>query len=269
MSEPLAAFAQALRDPALPASAELHAPVGGASLAERFSVHRNTVMVSLVEVLADTFPVLRELLGAECFDAMAQAHVLAAPPRSPVMAEYGAALPAWLDDFEPLAGLPWLGDVARLEFARLSAAGAADAPALQPATWDTLLAEADADTLATARLVLHPSVRRLRLRHAAVSVWRAHQLEPDERDALLSALDPLQPEQALVLRDPDDHVLVLPVTAEAADVADALAGGSPLGELLAAHGAAAFTGSIALLLRHGAVAALSAAPGASPPQDHP
>lgn len=269
MSEPLTAFAQALRHPALPAPGGLLAPVGGASRAERFSVHRNTVMVSLVAVLADTFPVLRELLGAECFDAMAQAHVLAAPPRSPVMAEYGAALPPWLDDFEPLAGLPWLGDVARLEFARLSAAGAADAPALPPAAWAARLAAADADALATATLVLHPSVRRLRLRHAAVSVWRAHQLEPDERDELLSSLDPLQPEQALVLRDPDDSVLVLPLTAEAADLADALASGAALGELAAAHGAAAFTEFIARLLRHGAVAGLAAAPGASPPQDHP
>jgi hypothetical protein len=257
-----ASFAAALLDPARPLPAALAAPGGGAALERRFAVHRNTLGHGLVNALAERLPVLRELLGADCFEATALAYVRADPPRSPLLERYGHGLPAWLAHFEPLRHLPWLADVARLELCRGEALDAADAPALPAAELARQLAEPDA--LAGTVLRLHPSLRLLRLRHAAVSVWQAHQQEPEERDARLAALDLATPENAIVLRDPDDAVLVLPLAADTAALAAALAAGGTLGEASAGHDPDTLTALLVPLLRHGAVVGLAAPPATRP-----
>ena len=63
-------FAAALLDPALPCPAGLCVPAG-ADLARRFDVHRNNVVASLVEALADSFPVVLALVGEDFFRATA------------------------------------------------------------------------------------------------------------------------------------------------------------------------------------------------------
>ena len=70
-----AAFARALLDPALPPPADVCA-WNGSDPAARLAVYRNNVMVSLLGVLADTFPVTRELVGDAFFRAMGQRHRL-------------------------------------------------------------------------------------------------------------------------------------------------------------------------------------------------
>ena len=57
-----AAFAAALHDPGAPIPEGLTAPQG-APLGERFAVYRNNVHASLVDVLADRFPVVQALVG--------------------------------------------------------------------------------------------------------------------------------------------------------------------------------------------------------------
>ena len=95
-----AEFAAALLDAERPVPAGLCA-WNGSDPARRFAVYRNNVIVSLVAALADTFPVLRQLVGDEFFDAMAGLYVRAHPPTSPVLAHYGEGLADWLAAFEP------------------------------------------------------------------------------------------------------------------------------------------------------------------------
>ena len=90
---PLPSFAAAL----LPANAEAPRGLHGrnrSDAGQRFAIHRNNVMSSLVRALEDGFPVTRLLVGEEFFRAMARDYVRAQPPRSPVLLEYGAGLPA-------------------------------------------------------------------------------------------------------------------------------------------------------------------------------
>jgi hypothetical protein len=250
-------FAAALLNPALPAPGGLAAPPGASSLQARLAVHRNTVVHSLVQVLGEAFPVLLALLGDDCFKAVAADFVREQPPRSPVMAEYGDGLAPWLEACPALAGHPWLGDVARLEYSRQRAMHAADAQALPDAALQARLA--DSALLATTTLRLHPSLQLLRLRHAAVSLWHAHQLDDQARDARVAELEAGQPEQALVLRDRDDEVCVIPLPAAEAALAAALLAGRPLGVALengADAEAATLVTLLALLLRHGAITGL-------------
>ena len=189
--------------------------------ARRFDVYRNNVVSSLIDALADTFPVLQELVGEEFFRAMARAFVPGSPPSSAMLVRYGEGFADFVSSFAPARSLPYLGDVARLEMARVQAYHAADvqsidAPALARAMSQPELVE---------RLVatLHPSLRVLRSRHAIVSLWSAHHGELD-----ISQVDAGAAEDAMVLRR-DLEVLVLCLPAGAAVFVQALSTGESLG----------------------------------------
>lgn len=119
LAESQAAFAQALGEPALPAPADIQRPEPGAMQTRRFDVYRNNVAVALSDALRDIYPAVQALVGEEFFQACARVYVEHAQPASPLMHLYGAEFGAFLDDFPPAQSVPYLGDVARLEFARL------------------------------------------------------------------------------------------------------------------------------------------------------
>jgi hypothetical protein len=96
-----------------PASLE---DVLGAS-APRFEIHRRHFIRSITASLEKTFPAVVNLVDARFFSFAADAFIRAHPPASPCLFEYGAELPAFLDGFPACASLPYLGDIARLEWA--------------------------------------------------------------------------------------------------------------------------------------------------------
>ena len=215
-----------------------------AEVGRRFAVYRNNVAASLSQALATRFPVIRKLVGESYFAALAQTYAQAERPASPVLAEWGAGFAGFLDRFAPVANWPYLGDVARIEYARGRAFHAADAPPVAPA----VLAAADPGRV---RLVLHPSVILLRLAHPAVSIWLRHQPA--------TAGTPVQtgPQTALVLRDPAFDVQVHAVGPGDA----ALIGGLAAGQTLALAALAADQAQpghdpqslLVLLMRAGAI----------------
>ncbi len=211
-------------------------------IARRFAVYRNNVHHGLTRALAARFPVVERLVGAEFFAAMARVFLAAHPPRDPVLLHWGADLPGFLEGFPPVAHLPWLADVARLELARGRACHAADADPVAPAA----LATADPETL---RLRLHPSVELFVTPHPAVSIWAAQ--HPGSARATVKADGP---EQALIARRPDFAVVVEPLDAATHAVLAALAGGAPLARAAAGTDP---TAALALLIRHGLIAALT------------
>lgn len=168
----------------------------GSDPGRRFAVYRNNVMVSLIDALADTYPVTQALVGEEFFRAMARLFVRAHPPRSPVMAYYGEGLAGFIEEFQPAQGLPYLADVARLEMLRVHAYHAADADAIAAGQITLLLS--DPERLPATCFTLHPSLRIMRSPHAVVSLWAAHQ--EDDIGSALAAVDTAQAESALVAR---------------------------------------------------------------------
>jgi len=158
LAELQADFAAALADPTLPA------PAGSG---RRFDMHRNNRAVSLIEALEASFPVVRRLVGNDFFRAAAKAYIRRHPPRTPVLLLYGETFGAFLEGFEPARGVAYLGDVARLEWARLNAFHAADAAPLSVAR----LAEVPQERLADLRFTLHPSLQLLASRWPVASLW--------------------------------------------------------------------------------------------------
>lgn len=244
-----AIFAAALLDPAAPCPAGLTA-WNGSDPARRFAVYRNNVVVSLIDALADTFPVTLELVGEEFFRAMAGIFVRAAPPKSALLAEYGEGFPAFIERFEPARSVPYLADVARLELLRVRAFHAADA---DPVTPDRIArAVADPERLPALRATCHPSLGVLSSRYAVVSLWAAHQGIGD-----LARVDPAIPETALVVRiGLEVQVVALPPGGDV--LVAGLLSGLTLGEAAAQAAGDEFdlTANLALLLRFGALTSL-------------
>lgn len=185
-----------------------------AAAAKRFAVYRNNVARSLAEALAARFPVIERLVGADFFRALARVHVAESPPASPLLFAWGGDFPAFLGRFRPVAALPYLPDVARLELARGRAWHAADAAPLPPHRLAEAAAAAD-----RVRLRLHPALALVGSRFAHLTIWEANQPGTPSQGRLSA----WGPEAALVLRDAADAVRVLRLSPGDAALIDGLA----------------------------------------------
>ena len=87
------------------------------SAAARLRIHRHHVTESLAAALAATFPTVKALVGKEFFQAMARAFIAHEQPLQPVLAEYGAGFPDFMVSYGPVLSLPYLADMARLDWA--------------------------------------------------------------------------------------------------------------------------------------------------------
>ncbi len=216
-----AEFAVALLDAERPCPAGLTA-WNGSDPGKRFAVYRNNVVTSLMAALTDSFPVTRELVGDAFFRAMAHAFIASTPPRSPILAVYGLAFPAFIDHFGPADSVPYLADIARLEAHRVSAYHAADAQPLAEEGFRRALAHADA--LPAARLRLHPTAAVQRSAYAVFSLWAAHQGALD-----IGTVDPYRAEEVLIVR-PHLEVLATLLRPGAGRFLQQLGDGVPFGE---------------------------------------
>lgn len=160
-------FAAALLDPTLPAPPGLIGPDGEDS-PRRFAVYRNNVSVALIDALRANFPATCRIVGEEFFRVMARAYALSEPPPSPVLLDYGASFPDFIARFEPVGSLPYLADVARIERAWTEAYHAPEAGSLNPAVLSNVPHD-QADHLC---FRVHPSVRIVRSRLPALTIWR-------------------------------------------------------------------------------------------------
>jgi hypothetical protein len=143
----------------------------GLGASARVAVYRHHVFTSLTAALEATYPVVCRLVDRRFFGWAADRYVRAHPPGGPCLFEYGGDFPAFLATFPACAHLPWLADVARLEWAMNVALHAPDAATLEPATLSAL------DPHAVGRLTLRfePSVTLLESPWPVDAIWRANQ----------------------------------------------------------------------------------------------
>ena len=249
LSDVQADFAAALLDPAAPVPKGVVGPDRGPA-PRRFAVYRNNVVSALANAIGGSFPAVRRIVGEDFFRAMSRAYVLSEPPRSPVLLGYGATFPAFIAGFTPAASLPYLPDVARIEYAWRESYHAGDTEPLEAAA----LAGVAEVALPTLRFDLHPSLRLVRSRYPALTVWRMN-----ASDVPLTPVDFSVAEDALIVR-PNAEVEVRIVPPGGAAFVSALAAGGTL--LSAAETAQAaderfdLAGNIAGLFAAGALAGI-------------
>jgi hypothetical protein len=86
----------------------------------RLAVYQNNVAHSLIQALLETFPVCAQLLGEEYFKALSQEYLHQHPPTSPILSHLGEHFSQFVALFPPLKALPYVSEVARLEYKLLS-----------------------------------------------------------------------------------------------------------------------------------------------------
>ncbi|WP_211454876.1 DNA-binding domain-containing protein [Collimonas antrihumi] len=148
----------------------------------RLGIYRNTCTSVLATALTLSFPAVRYLVGAEFFEGAARLFAAEAPPHSALLDEYGADFPEFLAQLPQAVSLPYLADVARLEWQVNIVLHAADAQPLDVAR----LVQLDEAELAHWRFAPHPAAKLLRCDFPADAIWHAV-LERD--DSAMTAID--------------------------------------------------------------------------------
>lgn len=210
-------FAHALANPDTDSDPLLKA---GASARRRFDIYRNNRVASLIDALRQSYPATAQLVGEEFFKASARAFVDAHPPTQPVMAEYGREFGQFVASLPNTSVLPYLQDVAELEWWRLQAYHSADAPVLSVA----VLAEIPPQQLMQIRLQGHPALYLIQSQWPIGSIWTN---SVSARDA--AAPVNLQQPQAVVITRPELQVQVNLVEQAAAAFLQALQQSAELG----------------------------------------
>ena len=228
------AFASALRDRTSDAIAPL-LTTDAATSARRVGIYRANSIAGATKALAGAYPVMAEVVGNEFFDALARAYWNRVPSKSGDLGDYGDAFASFLADFEHVADMPWLADLARLEWAVHRASLAADATPLAAAT----LAGVPPASLSSLILELVPGTATIVSRYPIVRVWSLHQSGSDRSAGF--TIDWNIAETALVTRR-GFEVKVIATDAAAAIAIEAMRQGATLADALAAgHQAAVGT----------------------------
>jgi hypothetical protein len=218
--------------------------------AVRFAIHRNNVFVALIEALRATYPATERLVGERFFRAAARVFTADNRPSSPVLAEYGEGFPAFLENFDPVRELPYLGGVARLEWLRNLAFHAPDRPALTPEE----LAAAPAGRAGELAFAFHPSAGLLASPYPIVTIWEINARQSGEDDGEGLTIGPETPgEAALVVRRDLDILALRLDRAEHAAISALMEGRSLLEAFAAAPPGLSFAGVLARLLSAGAL----------------
>jgi hypothetical protein len=148
---------------------------------KRFDVYRNNIYAGLIAVLEGKFPVVARLVGQEFFAATARVFIGLHPPCSPVLMEYGGAFADFLASFEPAQDLPYLPDVARLEWAWNAAYYTADAEPLEASQ----VRQIDPGEIVEMTVELLPSLSVVCSAWPVVTIWSAN--TADEEPAPIDA----------------------------------------------------------------------------------
>jgi hypothetical protein len=233
--------------------ADLMVAVAGDTIpaAARLGVYRHHVFASLGTALAATFPTVQALVGTDFFSGLARAFVGHALPAQPVLTEYGADFAAFIAGCEAARDLPYLADVARLDWALNLAFHAPPGDRLQAADLSTVAAQ----RLASMSIALAAGSALISSRYPLDRIWETSQPGAASETVDLNS----GASNLLVFQRPDDAAFVSLSAGEAAFVAALLAGMS-----LEEAAGAAFQGdpafdlstSFARLLALGAFAAL-------------
>ena len=197
--------------------------------AERIAVYRRALRANYRNALAATFPVVRRLVGAPFFETAVDAFVSAHPATSGDLNVYGESFGAFLAAYRPAANLPYLADVAALEWAQDEANRAADHDASPQTVLADLTVIAPAE-LPLVTLALAPSCRLVASRYPVLRIWKVNQdgYSGNPRVSLDAGADRL-----LVKREREGVTIERLAAGEHAWLAR-LAAGSSLGEAIEA-----------------------------------
>jgi hypothetical protein len=142
--------------------------------AERlFQVYRNNFWISIEDALSEIYGVVKRLVGEQFFSLLVDRYLRRYPPRHGNMHRLGRDLPVFLCDFRPAEGLPYLADVARLEWAFHQVFHAPDVKPFNPG----ILADVEPGHMTRLRFTLSSSSRIVYSPFPIFEIWRVNQTD--------------------------------------------------------------------------------------------
>ena len=167
------AFCDALRSPDAPAPELLEQLLDDGFAPQRINVYRNNFVVLNGDALAEMYPVVQRLIGEDAFRLLASAYVRRYPPMGRTLLLYGDRFAEFLAGVPELSALPYLPDVARLEYAWSRSYHAEDAAPLTASELNAI----EPHAFDRVRLVPHPSLSCLASAYPVLRIWQSNQHE--------------------------------------------------------------------------------------------
>lgn len=134
-------------------------------------VYRNNYRGNLHDTLAGAYPVIEQLVGKDFFRLLTRQFIGQHLSHSGNLHHYGAEMAGFIAAFEPAQGLPYLPDVAALEWACHCAYFADDAATLDIGK----LAQIPPEQYPYLILHVHSACHLVRSRYPIAAIWHAHQ----------------------------------------------------------------------------------------------
>lgn len=166
--------------------------------AARLDIYYNNTLFGLTDILANAYPVLKKIVGDEFLKTIARFYIKAHPQPGGNRHTFGADLPAFLKSFAAAQSLPYLPDIAAIEWAHFIAELADDASVINFNGVITQLSQ-NPDFV----LRLHPAVSVVSMNFNALDIWTAHQTDNVPEIRLIENQNTV-----LVWRNQDDIVLL-------------------------------------------------------------
>jgi len=185
--------------------------------AERFGLYRGNLVSTWGKALAAAYPVIEQLVGAEFFTALAREYGRAHPSDSGDLNRFGAHFEQFLRSFEHVQDLPYLPDMARLEWQLHRIHYAVHEPALQAQ-------DINPQTLEQHTFPWQATAHLFESEWAVVPLWLAHQGAEFPQEMT-------QPSRALLSR-PQWTAQVTPLQTPAFAALKALKNGETVGAAL-------------------------------------
>lgn len=212
-----------------PVSAVVKQLVGNsdaASVEERINAYRANVDGAHLNALDQAFPVVREVLGVRYWQHLLSEEIHTVVSTAADLHAYGAFVPGLLRAAQSrrpeLADMPYLADLATLEWRVHCARFAADGPGFD---WQAFTA-LPAASQSRACFQLSPALSLYRPEYPVDEIWHTHQA------AAIPTADCPWPAVCCIHRSGRFDVSVTRLSADSADILAALAGGASL-DLLA------------------------------------
>ena len=142
-----------------------------APLDARVAIYHRSALGNRTGALAAAYPVVGRLVGPAFFDEAATRYAAAFPSRSGDLNAFGDRFATFLAQYSYARDLPYIADVARLEWAVHESRHCARGEALDYLALGAVPAEA----IGEVRIRPRPSVRLVASTHPILSIWAANQ----------------------------------------------------------------------------------------------
>ncbi len=148
----------------------------GLSAQRRLAIYRHNVFSNLANTLADLYPVVKNIVGEVFFTEAAFVFIAETPSRAGDLNQFGREFGQFLRGYPHAFELPYLADVAALEWQWHTAFHAAGAAPLDSAR----LASIPIEQMGALGFKLHPAVTFLSSPYPLLQIWQVNQ--PDYAD---------------------------------------------------------------------------------------